>query len=121
VNSAQVDFQQIRIKHILFKSKVRSVLYGGVFDSVFFSESGPISHWFLQVGKVKYSNEPELFNLQKTHSELLSYANQLFTLYRNGSIDQAHAGMKEIEKLSDRFQELLTQMEKRLALRTDMV
>ncbi|PVY40119.1 histidine kinase [Pontibacter virosus] len=121
MNSAQVDFQQIRIKHILFKSKVRSVLYGGTLDSVFFSEAGPISHWFSQVGKVKYGNEPELFGLQKTHGELLSSANHLFTLYRNGSIDQAHAGMKEIEKLSDRFQELLSKIEKRLALKTDMV
>ncbi|PKV75845.1 histidine kinase [Pontibacter ramchanderi] len=121
MNSAQVDFQQIRIKHILFKSKVRSVLYGGALDSVFFSDAGPISHWFLQVGKVKYGNEPELYSLQKTHSDLLSNANQLFSLYRNGSIDQAHAGMKDIEKLSDRFQELLTQMEKRLALRADTI
>ncbi|MCP2045254.1 histidine kinase [Pontibacter sp. HSC-36F09] len=121
MNSAQVDLQQIRIKHILFKSKVRSVLYGGVLDSVFFSDAGPISHWFLQVGKEKYGSEPELYSLQKTHSELLTNANQLFSLYRNGSIDQAHAGMKDIEKLSDRFQELLMQLEKRLALRADMV
>ncbi|WP_370627286.1 histidine kinase [Pontibacter sp. HSC-14F20] len=121
MNSAQVDFQQIRIKHILFKSKVRSVLYGGAFDSVFFSDAGPISHWFSQVGKVKYGNEPELYSLQKTHGDLLANANQLFSLYRKGNIDQAHAGMKDIEKLSDRFQELLSQMEKRLALRTDMV
>lgn len=120
MNSAQVDFQQIRIKHILFKSKVRSVLYGGAHDSVFFSDAGPISHWFLQVGKVKYANEPELSSLQRTHSELLLSANQLFSLYRSGSIEQAHAGMKDIEKLSDRFQDLLSQMEKRLSLRADM-
>jgi hypothetical protein len=121
MNSAQIDFQQIRIKHILFKSKVRSVLYGGVFDSTFFSDNGPISQWFQQVGNVKYAQEPELYSLQKTHNELLSNAKSLFNLYRNGSIDQAHLGMKDIEKLSDRFQELLNQIEKRLALRTDLV
>ena len=121
MNAAQVDFQQIRIKHILFKSKVRSVLYGGAVDNVFFSEAGPISQWFVQIGNAKYAGEPELYTLQKTHRDLLANAQQLFSLYRSGSIDQAHAGMKDIEKLSDRFQDLLAQVEKRLALRVDLV
>ncbi len=43
MNQAQVDFQQLRIKHILFKSKVRSVLYGGSYDAEFFSPSGPLN------------------------------------------------------------------------------
>jgi hypothetical protein len=121
MNSAQVDFQQIRIKHILFKSKVRSVLYGGALDATFFSDAGPISQWFLTVGRVKYAREPELYGLHKTHNELLTNAQRLFNLYRNGSIDQAHQGMKDIEKLSDKFQELLTQIEKRMASRADVV
>jgi hypothetical protein len=121
MNVAQIDLQQIRIKHILFKSKVRSVLYGGTLDSVFFSEVGPIGQWFAQVGQQKYAREPELYTLQKTHNELLSNAQRLFDMYRNGSIDQAHAGMRDIEKLSDRFQEVLSQLEKRLALKPDPV
>lgn len=36
MNLAQIDFQQLRIKHILYKSKVRSVLYGGDYDEAFF-------------------------------------------------------------------------------------
>ncbi len=121
MNSAQIDLQQIRIKHILFKSKVRSVLYGGTLDNTFFSDAGPISQWFAQVGNVKYSREPELYTLQKTHNDLVANAQQLFGLYRNGNIDQAHAGIKDIEKLSDRFQEVLMQLEKRLTLRLDPV
>ncbi|MBD1395834.1 histidine kinase [Pontibacter sp. JH31] len=120
MNSAQVDFQQVRIKHILFKSKVRSVLYGGVLDTAFFSEAGPINQWFSKVGRVKYAQEPELFSLHKTHNELMANAQRLFSLYRSGSIDQAHQGMKDIEKLSDKFQGLLTQIEKRLSVRADV-
>ncbi|WP_033316856.1 CZB domain-containing protein [Pontibacter roseus] len=121
MNAAQVDFQQIRIKHILFKSKVRSVLYGGSFDAVFFSDSGPINQWFATVGSARYGREPELASLLKTHNELQSNALGLFSLYRNGKIDQAQNGMKDIEKLSDRFQSLLTQVESRLALKPDVV
>lgn len=121
MNSAQVDFQQVRIKHILFKSKVRSVLYGGVLDTTFFSEAGPISQWFSTVGRVKYAHEPEVYGLHKTHNELMANAHRLFSLYRNGSIDQAHQGMKDIEKLSEQFQNLLTQIEKRMALRADVI
>ena len=121
MNAAQIDFQQIRIKHILFKSKVRSVLYGGVLDAVFFSEVGPISQWFLLIGLPKYGKEPELLSLHKTHNELLAYAHELFSLYKNGKIDQAHNGMRDVEKLSEKFQTLLTQVEKRLAAQADVV
>jgi hypothetical protein len=120
MNSAQVDIQQIRIKHILFKSKVRSVLYGGVLDNTFFSNAGPISQWFVQIGNARYGSEPEYNSLFKTHGELLSTAQGLFSLYQSGRIEQAHQGMKDIEKLSDKFQDLLKQIEARFALRVDL-
>lgn len=121
MNAAQIDLQQIRIKHILFKSKVRSVLYGGTLDNVFFSDNGPINQWFKQVGAIKYAQEPELLALQKLHKDLSHHAQGLFALYQGGNIDQAHAGIKDIEKLSDSFQEMLSKLEKRLALRPDIV
>jgi hypothetical protein len=120
MNAAQIDFQQIRIKHILFKSKVRSVLYGGVLDRMFFSEAGPISQWFLLVGVPRYGNEHELQSMYKIHKQLLVYAHELFSLYKNGKIDDAHNGMQDLEKLSEKFLDLLAQLEKRLAA-TNMV
>lgn len=115
MNLAQVDFQQLRIKHILYKSKVRSVLYGGNYDAVFFSRSGPVSQWFSTVGAVRYSHEPELEQLSRVHDELNMTADELFSYYKNGKIEEAHDGLKNIEKKSEEFLSLLNRLENRLA------
>ena len=115
MNSAQIDFQQLRIKHILYKSKVRSVLYGGTFDDAFFSVSGPVSFWFSSTGLVKYGREPEMKQLAETHQELNSTALHLFKLYNSGQIDQAHDGLKSIESKSEQFLNLLSRLETKLS------
>lgn len=116
MNAAQVDFQQLRIKHILYKSKVRSVLYGGTYDVTFFSRSGPVSAWFTTVGLVKYRQEPAMTELLRVHQELNTTADGLFHLYKSGKIDQAHDGLKNIEKRSEQFLNVLLQLENRLAV-----
>lgn len=114
MNLAQIDFQQLRIKHILYKSKIRSILYGGIFDEAFFSRTGPVSQWFTLVGRVRYLHEPEINELATVHKELNSTALQLFSLYNSGQIDKAHEGMKSIEFKSDQFLQLLAKLEGRL-------
>jgi hypothetical protein len=111
---AQIDIQQLRIKHILFKSKVRSVLYGGTYDEAFFSDHGPVASWFSSVGMVKFRDAPEMLEMQKLHQELNLIAMQLFQLYQNNKIDQAHDGLKTIEKNSERFLLILARLEERL-------
>ena len=116
MNSAQIDFQQLRIKHILYKSKVRSVLYGGTFDDAFFSHTGPVSFWFNDTGMVKYGREPEMKELLQTHQDLNSTALQLFKLYNGGQIDLAHDGLKTIERKSEHFLALLGRIETKLLI-----
>lgn len=115
MNQAQVDFQQLRIKHILFKSKVRSVLYGGKYDADFFSPSGPLNIWFNSIGLSRYRNAPEMLKLMQVQQDLNSTANVLLSLYKTGKIDQAHEGLTKIDKLSDNFLSLLSVLEGKLA------
>ena len=115
MNLAQVDFQQLRIRHILYKSKVRSVLYGGTFDEVFFSASGPLNQWFTSIGQQRYGREPDMRDLTVLHQELISIALQLFALYNSGKIDQAHDGMKQIDRKSEEFLDILTRLETKLS------
>jgi hypothetical protein len=114
MNLPQIDFQQLRIKHILYKSKVRSMLYGGAFDEAFFSRSGPIDIWFSTVGDVRYASESEMGELVKVHRELEATTLELYRLYKGGKIDEAHDGLKSIEKHSDQFLSLLSKLEQRL-------
>ncbi|WP_299701834.1 histidine kinase [uncultured Pontibacter sp.] len=109
----QIDFQQLRIKHILYKSKVRSFLYGGTFDAEFFSTAGPIDAWFTAVGRVRYASEPAVTSLAKLHQEMNMLAHELYTLYSNGNIDQAHEGLKSVEIKSDLFIEILSNLDRK--------
>ncbi|MBA9078370.1 MULTISPECIES: histidine kinase [Rufibacter] len=111
MNQAQIDFQQLRIKHILFKSKVRSVLYGGKVDEEFFSRTGPIHSWLTSVGSSRYHSAAEMLELKQVQQNLDAAAQSLFSLYRSGQIEQAQNGLAEIEALSDRFLELLSALE----------
>ncbi|RIJ34067.1 histidine kinase [Pontibacter oryzae] len=111
MNQAQVDFQQLRIKHILFKSKVRSVLYGGNMDHAFFSTSGPIEVWFSTIGLSYYYNEPGIKTLHRMHLALNAIALQLFNLYSSGRIDQAHEGLRKLEDNSEDFLSTLHSLE----------
>ncbi|MFC6997121.1 CZB domain-containing protein [Rufibacter roseus] len=111
MNQAQIDFQQLRIKHILFKSKVRSVLYGGTYDANFFSNHGPVNVWFNSVGLSKYRDLPEMQSLLQVHQELNSTTNLLISRYQSGKIEQAHEGLSKIDELSEKFLDLLAKLE----------
>ncbi|AKQ44946.1 histidine kinase [Rufibacter radiotolerans] len=114
MNTAQVDFQQLRIKHILYKSKIRSVLYGGTYDDTFFSASGPVNVWFTTVGLSTYHREPELQQLSVIQKELNTAAKHYIDLYQAGRIDEAHEGLEKVESHSEKFLDLLSKMEQRL-------
>jgi hypothetical protein len=110
MNQAQIDFQQLRIKHILFKSKVRSVLYGGTIDEVFFSSAGPISVWFSTVG-TRYFQKPEMMELKQIYQNLEATARSLFGLYAQGKMEQAQNGLAELESLSEKFLNVVARLE----------
>lgn len=116
MNQAQIDCQQLRIKHILYKSKVRSVLYGGSYDSTFFSTTGPVAAWFSTIGFLRYQKVPELKKLGVLQQEMDGLVRQLIGLYQGGRIEQAHEGFRELENKSELFLGLLSQMEQRVAI-----
>ncbi|MBF8962769.1 histidine kinase [Pontibacter sp. FD36] len=114
MEAARLDFQQLRIKHILYKSKVRSFLYGGTFDANFFSNAGPIDIWFTTVGKIRYAHEPEILQLIRLHQQMNEIALNLYKLYSKGLIEQAHDGLKEVDFRSDQFIQILSGLDERL-------
>ncbi len=113
---AEIDFQQLRIKHILYKSKVRSVLYvnGGEYDAALFSSASPVNTWFNTIGLKKYRQEPGMQTLLMLQQEMDNTARHLFNLYKAGKIDLAQQGLSTIEEKSEKFISLLAQLENSL-------
>lgn len=111
MNPVQLDIQQLRIKHILFKSKLRSVLYGGTYDETIFSEQGPVGQWFTTTGLPKYSTVGQMQQVYSLHLELNVLAKKLISLYRSNKIEEAHDGLRAVDILSEKFLELLSQLE----------
>jgi hypothetical protein len=115
MEAAQVDFQQLRIKHILYKSKVRSVLYGGNYEESFFSPAGPVALWFTTIGLVRYGQFAEMRDLYLRHQQMDAAALQLMSLYRRGQIDQAHHDLQFLDQQSEQFLAALSRLEQKLA------
>lgn len=108
---AKLDFQQLRVRHIAHKSKVRSVLYGGNYDHEYFEDENPVSQWFATIGWSKYGNEPWLGQLNRLHRDFSALANELINSYERDLIEQAHAGLADLSAASELFLRTLTKVE----------
>lgn len=111
---SSMDFQNVRLKHILFKSKVRSALYGGkIDDAIFSARQSPVGEWIYTKGIPKYGHNPDMHQLEKAHQEVHHYVHDLISLYRRGKIEEARDGLNYIEKHSEKFLKLLDSIEKK--------
>jgi hypothetical protein len=106
-----LDFQQARIKQILFKSQLRSVLYGVKEPdaSLFAPQGTALGQWISNVVKPKFPNRLEVVETERLLQQLLSTGRDLVALYQRGQIDEARRGMSQIDRLGD---QLVAQLEK---------
>lgn len=109
IDHIKLDFDQAKAKHLLFKSRLRSILYGAVIDE------GPVaSHYECTVGKWiygpalnDYGHIPEMHELEKVHADIHIKARELIDLYRSGKHTEARKGLESMEKVGDTLVRLL--------------
>ena len=72
MNNLTLDFEQARSKHLLFKSRLRSILYDIDID-----EAPVLSHFECSVGQWIYKHAlqvyghlPEMIELEKVHKDI---------------------------------------------------
>lgn len=113
----KLDFEQAKAKHLLFKSKLRSILYGAEID-----EAPVLSHYECAVGKWIYSHAlqvyghlPEMQELEKVHAEIHSSARKLVDEYKEGKVEKARQGLTDMEKVADHLVQLLGVVEAKIA------
>ena len=109
-----LDFQQARIKQVLFKSRLRSVLYGvREADAALFSMAdNPFGQWLATVVKPLYAARPEVRALEQTLQATLQAGQALVQQYQRGQIEEARTGLSAVNTYADKIEELLQSLEK---------
>ncbi|MVN75947.1 histidine kinase [Hymenobacter sp. HMF4947] len=113
LNSLRLDIQQTRIKHVLLKSQLRSMLYGvRPADAAFFGTGqNPMAQWFATTIKANYGSLPQVRELDSLLNRLLATGQALVKEYQRGQMEEARTGMGQINTYSDQFEQLLQQLE----------
>lgn len=107
------DFQQARVKQVLFKSRLRSVLYGvREAEPELFSLTGnPLGQWIQLSLKPQLGTRPEVRELERTLQQMLQTGQDLARRYARGQIEESRAGLDQVNGYADHIETLLTQLE----------
>ncbi|MDO7847037.1 CZB domain-containing protein [Hymenobacter sp. M29] len=118
VEDLKQDFDSARIKHVHFKSKLRSYLFGNG------GEEGPLrdpevcslGQWIASRlrGRGVYAHLPEARQFDRQHVLIHQEANRLMDLHAAGRAEDASAGYGPLQVIADEMQALLQTMEARM-------
>ncbi|OGX89237.1 hypothetical protein BEN47_07505 [Hymenobacter lapidarius] len=113
-----LDFQQARIKQVLFKSRLRSVLYGvrEADEAMFSRQENALGQWLDTVVKPHHGHHPEVREIDRTLQQMLSTGRDLAAQYQRGLIEEARQGLDQINLQADRLTTLFDQLSHRVAI-----
>ncbi|QNH63450.1 hypothetical protein [Hymenobacter sediminicola] len=108
-----LDFQQARIKQVLFKSRLRSVLYGvrEADDALFSMQQNPLGEWLNTIVKPKYGAYPEVREIERVLQRMLNSGQALVRQYQRGQLEESRTGLEQIDSYADQIAALLQKME----------
>lgn len=110
------EFEGALIKHLHFKSKLRSFLYGNgqVEGPLRDPEQCGFGQWIASRVRKDYAHLPEARQLDEQHMRIHQDANRLMDLHRAGQLEEAIAGFPDIQRTADHMVRLLRTMEEKL-------
>ncbi|TYZ07415.1 hypothetical protein FY528_15235 [Hymenobacter lutimineralis] len=111
-----LDFQQARIKQVLFKSRLRSVLYGvrEAEPTLFSLRDNPLAQWLDATIKPTYGLLPETRELERAISQMLEVGQALVRQYQRGQLEEARAGLEQIDDFALRIEQILQKLEQQV-------
>jgi hypothetical protein len=112
-----LDFQQARIKQVVFKSRLRSVLYGvrEPDSSLFTLRENPLGQWVASTLAPRFGLASEVRSIERVLQQMLRHGQELVTKYQRGQIEDARAGLDQIDAYAAEIEALLQQLEQRPA------
>ncbi|MGZ5244064.1 MAG: CZB domain-containing protein [Bacteroidia bacterium] len=114
--NTKLDFDQARIKHMLFKSKLRSILYGSSTDEqpILDETACPVGKWLYGHALDQYGHIGEMRKLEKVHQNIHNSARQLLDLYHSGKEAEAREGLSKINGIAEELVGLLNTIEQKM-------
>ncbi|ALW85455.1 hypothetical protein AUC43_10320 [Hymenobacter sedentarius] len=112
------DFESARIRHVHFKSRLRSFLFGNGGDEELLRdpELCSLGQWITSQlrGSGPYAHLPEARRFDQEHVRMHREASRLIDLYQAGRADEALTGFGPLQELADEMVGLLQTMEAKL-------
>ncbi|GAB2531258.1 CZB domain-containing protein [Rufibacter soli] len=110
-----LDFEQARIKHVLFKSKLRAMLYGATIDiePVISTTECSLGKWIYNTALPRIGHLEEVKELEQVHKEMHVLARRLWKEYQAGQQDQALKGLAEVDIIAAKLLHLLDVIERK--------
>lgn len=108
------DFQQARVKLVLFKSRLRSVLYGvrEAEPALFSVADNPVGQWVRTSLRPELGSRSEVRELELVLQHMLSTGETLAARYQRGQIEEARAGLDQVNAFADQIEALLLALER---------
>ena len=112
------DFEGARIKHVHFKSRLRSYLFGngGEMGPLRDPEQCSLGHWVAERlrGSGAYAHLPEARQFDQKHVLIHKEANRLMDLHDAGQEEKVGANYAVVQQLADEMVVLMQTMEAKL-------
>ncbi|MBC6608829.1 hypothetical protein H8B13_18545 [Hymenobacter sp. BT188] len=107
-----LDMQQARIKQILFKSQLRSVLYGvrEADEALFLPQGNALGQWLSTVIKPKFLGQPEVREAERLLLDMLRTGRELAAQHGRGQIEEARRGLTQIDRMGEQLVTVLQQL-----------
>ena len=107
------DFQQARVKQVLFKSRLRSVLYGvrEAEPALFSYADNALGQWIQSSLRPEMGNVPAVHELERTVQQMLRTGQDLAARYQRGQIEEARTGLDQINNYADQIEAQLVNLE----------
>ncbi|GGB77749.1 PAS domain S-box protein [Dyadobacter sediminis] len=122
MNVIELDFERARARHILFKTRLRSILYGAEIDEqpVTSHLDCSLGQWIYNHALHAYGHLPEMQELERVHLQIHETANVLINLYKNGLAEEAREGLPEMELVAEKLASLLSIVENKVKVEENL-
>ncbi|MBF9142131.1 CZB domain-containing protein [Hymenobacter properus] len=118
IEELKQDFDSARIRHVHFKSRLRSYMFGngGEEGPLRDPEACSLGQWIADRlrGRGSYAHLPEARQFDRQHVLMHQEANRLMDLQAAGRTDEASAGLGTVQAIADEMQALLQTMEAKM-------